>query len=46
MKEEIESALVAENIRLREELDRIRRQPAPVMIQPSAQVLLLIQASI
>ncbi|XP_027128531.1 coiled-coil domain-containing protein 33 [Larimichthys crocea] len=37
MKEEIESALVAENIRLREELDRIRRQPAPVMIQPSAQ---------
>ncbi|KAG8012677.1 Coiled-coil domain-containing protein 33, partial [Nibea albiflora] len=36
-KEEIESALVAENIRLREELDRIRRQPAPVVIQPSAQ---------
>ncbi|XP_029991453.1 coiled-coil domain-containing protein 33 [Sphaeramia orbicularis] len=32
-KEEIESALVAENSRLREELDRIRQQPAPVIIE-------------
>ncbi|XP_070686603.1 coiled-coil domain-containing protein 33 [Pempheris klunzingeri] len=39
-KEEIESALAAENTRLREELDRIRQQPAPVIIQQSAQVLL------
>ncbi|XP_071354432.1 coiled-coil domain-containing protein 33 isoform X2 [Trachinotus anak] len=35
--EEMESALAAENVRLREELDRIRRQPAPVIIQQSAQ---------
>ncbi|XP_023278193.1 coiled-coil domain-containing protein 33 isoform X1 [Seriola lalandi dorsalis] len=35
--EEIESALAAENSRLREELDRIRRQPAPVIIQQAAQ---------
>lgn len=45
-KEEIDSALAAENTRLREELDRIRHQPAQVMIQQSAQVLLHIQASI
>lgn len=39
-KEEMESALAAENTRLRGELDRIRqRQPAPVIIQKSAQVL-------
>ncbi|XP_067356257.1 coiled-coil domain-containing protein 33 [Channa argus] len=37
-KEEIESALAAENIHLREELDRIRRQPPTVIIQQSAQV--------
>ncbi|KAF3688786.1 Coiled-coil domain-containing protein 33 Cancer/testis antigen 61 [Channa argus] len=36
-KEEIESALAAENIHLREELDRIRRQPPTVIIQQSAQ---------
>ncbi|GAA6221379.1 coiled-coil domain-containing protein 33 isoform X1 [Lates japonicus] len=35
--EEIESALAAENARLRHELDRIRRQPAPVIVQQSAQ---------
>lgn len=45
-KEEIESALAAENTLLREKLDRIRHQPAPLMIQQSAQVLLHIQASI
>ncbi|KAK2842312.1 hypothetical protein Q5P01_012512 [Channa striata] len=36
-KEEIESALAAENTRLREELDRIRQQPPTVIIQQSAQ---------
>ncbi|XP_034060619.1 coiled-coil domain-containing protein 33 isoform X1 [Gymnodraco acuticeps] len=36
-KEEIESALAAENSRLRGELDRIRQQPAPVIKQQSAQ---------
>ncbi|XP_045893040.1 coiled-coil domain-containing protein 33 [Micropterus dolomieu] len=36
-KEEMESALAAENTRLREELDRIRLQPAAVIIQQSAQ---------
>ncbi|KAK5902197.1 hypothetical protein CesoFtcFv8_007478 [Champsocephalus esox] len=36
-KEEIESALAAENSRLRGELDRIHRQPAPVIKQQSAQ---------
>uniref|UniRef100_A0A3B5BE42 Coiled-coil domain containing 33 n=1 Tax=Stegastes partitus TaxID=144197 RepID=A0A3B5BE42_9TELE len=35
-----ESALAAENLRLRKELDRIRQPPAPVIIQQSAQVLL------
>ncbi|XP_050929313.1 coiled-coil domain-containing protein 33 [Lates calcarifer] len=35
--EEIESALAAENTRLRHELDRIRRQPAPVIVQQSVQ---------
>ncbi|XP_051238223.1 coiled-coil domain-containing protein 33 isoform X2 [Dicentrarchus labrax] len=39
IKEEIESALAAENTRLREELDRIRQQPAPVIIHQSAQPL-------
>ncbi|XP_008275073.1 coiled-coil domain-containing protein 33 [Stegastes partitus] len=32
-----ESALAAENLRLRKELDRIRQPPAPVIIQQSAQ---------
>uniref|UniRef100_A0A3Q3LAC5 Coiled-coil domain containing 33 n=1 Tax=Mastacembelus armatus TaxID=205130 RepID=A0A3Q3LAC5_9TELE len=36
-KEEIESALAAENARLREELDRIRQQPVPIIIQQPAQ---------
>ncbi|XP_010794224.1 coiled-coil domain-containing protein 33 isoform X2 [Notothenia coriiceps] len=36
-KEEIESALAAENSRLRGELDRIHQQPAPVVKQQSAQ---------
>ncbi|XP_078023990.1 coiled-coil domain containing 33 isoform X1 [Epinephelus lanceolatus] len=36
-REEIESALAAENARLRGELDRIRQQPAPVIIQQAAQ---------
>ncbi|KAI9529732.1 hypothetical protein NQZ68_007971 [Dissostichus eleginoides] len=36
-KEEIESALAAENSRLRGELDRIHQQPAPVIKQQSAQ---------
>lgn len=45
-KEQIKSALAAENTRLRQELDRICQQPAPVIIQQSAQVLLLIQAAI
>ncbi|XP_044048475.1 coiled-coil domain-containing protein 33 isoform X2 [Siniperca chuatsi] len=36
-KEEMELALAAENTRLREELDRIRQQPAAVIIQQSAQ---------
>ncbi|XP_033940919.1 coiled-coil domain-containing protein 33 [Pseudochaenichthys georgianus] len=36
-KEEIESARAAENSRLRGELDRIHRQPAPVIKQQSAQ---------
>ncbi|XP_073327893.1 coiled-coil domain-containing protein 33 [Pagrus major] len=36
-KEEVESALAAENARLRAELDRIRQQPAPIIIQQSAQ---------
>ncbi|XP_042267000.1 coiled-coil domain-containing protein 33 [Thunnus thynnus] len=36
-KEEIESALAAENAHLREELDRNRQQPATVIIQQSAQ---------
>ncbi|XP_070763106.1 coiled-coil domain-containing protein 33 [Enoplosus armatus] len=45
-KAEIESALAAENTRLRGELDRIRQLPAPVTIQQSAQVLLHIQARI
>ncbi|XP_040894152.1 coiled-coil domain-containing protein 33 [Toxotes jaculatrix] len=35
--EKVESALAAENARLREELDRIHRQPAPVIIQQSVQ---------
>ena len=37
-KEEIESALAAEDSRLRGELDRIHQQPAPVIKQQSAQV--------
>ncbi|XP_059190757.1 coiled-coil domain-containing protein 33 [Centropristis striata] len=36
-REEMESALVAENTRLRGELDRVRQQPAAVIIQQSAQ---------
>ncbi|XP_065813266.1 coiled-coil domain-containing protein 33 isoform X1 [Labrus bergylta] len=36
-KEEIESALAAENTRLREELDRFHQQPNPVFIQQSEQ---------
>ncbi|XP_078112351.1 coiled-coil domain containing 33 [Sander vitreus] len=36
-KEETESALAAENTRLRGDLDRIRQQPASVIIQQSAQ---------
>lgn len=44
--DEIESALAAENARLREELTRTRQQPPTVIIQQSAQVLLYIQASI
>ncbi|XP_031138430.1 coiled-coil domain-containing protein 33 isoform X5 [Sander lucioperca] len=36
-KEETESALAAENTRLREDLERIRQQPASVIIQQSAQ---------
>ncbi|KAM7002209.1 coiled-coil domain-containing protein 33 [Tautogolabrus adspersus] len=36
-KEEIESALAAENTRLREELDRFHQQPNPVSIQQSEQ---------
>ncbi|XP_035520770.1 coiled-coil domain-containing protein 33 [Morone saxatilis] len=42
-KEEIVSALAAENTRLREELDRIRQQPAPVIIHQSAQALKVIK---
>ncbi|XP_029290226.1 coiled-coil domain-containing protein 33 isoform X2 [Cottoperca gobio] len=37
--EEIESALAAENTRLRRELDRIHQQLVPVIIQQSAQLL-------
>ncbi|XP_030281063.1 coiled-coil domain-containing protein 33 isoform X4 [Sparus aurata] len=36
-KEEVVSALAAENSRLRAELDRTRQQPAPVIIQQPAQ---------
>uniref|UniRef100_A0AAQ6INQ2 Coiled-coil domain containing 33 n=2 Tax=Anabas testudineus TaxID=64144 RepID=A0AAQ6INQ2_ANATE len=36
-KDEIESALAAENARLREELERTRQQPPTVVIQQSAQ---------
>lgn len=39
-KEEVESAVAAENARLRKELDRLQRQLA--ILQPSEQVLLLI----
>lgn len=39
-KEEVESAVAAENARLRRELDRLQRQPA--IMQPSEQVPLLI----
>uniref|UniRef100_A0A3Q1I5X0 Uncharacterized protein n=1 Tax=Anabas testudineus TaxID=64144 RepID=A0A3Q1I5X0_ANATE len=46
VKDEIESALAAENARLREELERTRQQPPTVVIQQSAQVLLHIQATI
>lgn len=37
---EIESILAAENSRLRAELERLRRQPQPIIIQQPAQVQL------
>uniref|UniRef100_A0A3B4Z8A6 Coiled-coil domain containing 33 n=1 Tax=Seriola lalandi dorsalis TaxID=1841481 RepID=A0A3B4Z8A6_SERLL len=40
LKKHRESALAAENSRLREELDRIRRQPAPVIIQQARKEVL------
>lgn len=39
-KDEIESALAAENARLREDLQKIRQQPAPIIIQQFPQVAL------
>lgn len=40
---EIESMLTAENSRLREELERLRQQPQPIIIQQPAQVNLSTQ---
>lgn len=37
---EIESILASENSRLRAELERLRQQPQPIIIQPPAQVQL------